>query len=367
MIDGKRIKKTEWIESLQEYHTTIYGYSGTNIIYEKNVTTGYYATYLYGPTGKIAKTVNGLIDYYHTDHLRSTRLITDESGNTVTDVSYTPFGEPVVTGERENYLYAGKEYDTTGLYYYGARYYDPEIGRFITRDAIKGNIQNPQSLNLYSYCFNNPIRYVDPQGFDAEDTVRDVFNHLFNVNKDLGKSVEQYINEAGGDILKALENLIKDLGFKARIQGEGEQRELIITIEVEGINYGEVRLREDDEDCDDPNVLAGREKDTEDIFVCVSEFRTVAELATTLLHEICHHVLKKADPYLNTGSEHYYIYKVQFEYMRKLIREMKDEGGGISQYYPYSPIYYAFTKMQWEDKFYKPFYEGLMGVSPIPV
>ncbi|MEM5795044.1 MAG: RHS repeat-associated core domain-containing protein, partial [Bacillota bacterium] len=51
----------------------------------------------------------------------------------------------------------GQEYDSeTGLYYYGARYYDPAIGRFISPDSIVQSPGDPQSLNRYSYCRNNP-------------------------------------------------------------------------------------------------------------------------------------------------------------------------------------------------------------------
>lgn len=120
---------------------------------------------MYGPTGKIAKTANGLTDYYHTDHLRSTRLITDESGTIVTEVQYKHFGESVTTGE-ESYLYTGKQKDVTGLYYYGARYYSAEIGRFITRDQNLGRIFNPKTLNRYTYCANNPLKYIDLNGRD---------------------------------------------------------------------------------------------------------------------------------------------------------------------------------------------------------
>lgn len=162
--DGKRIEKTEWVESLQEYQTIIYVYFGLDILYEKNLNTGLYATYVYGLDGRIAKKVGGTTDYYHTDHLRSTRLITDGSGNTVTEVTYTPFGETTLTGEDTPYLYTGKERDTTGLYYYGARYYDPEIGRFTTRDPNRGTFDNPGTLNRYTYCLNNPLKYTDPNG-----------------------------------------------------------------------------------------------------------------------------------------------------------------------------------------------------------
>lgn len=160
--DGKRIKKTEWIESLQDYQTIIFVYSGSQVVYEKNVDTDQEAIYIYGPTGKIMKKVGELKDYYHSDYLGSTRLITDESGQAIKDVQYNPFG--ITNEEEEKYLFTGKEKDNSGLSYFGARYYDPQIGRFITRDSYTGDINIPQSLNRYIYCKNNPLRYIDPAG-----------------------------------------------------------------------------------------------------------------------------------------------------------------------------------------------------------
>jgi RHS repeat-associated protein len=166
--DGHRIQKTEWIDDLQQYQTLIYVYSGSNVIYEKNPNTEQEATYVYGPTGRVAKNVDGLTDYYHTDHLGSTRLVTDESGNVVEEVEYDPFGQPGNEPD-EHYLFTGKERDSTGLYYYGARYYDPETGRFVTRDPAGGKTHLPQSLNRYTYCLNNPLKYSDPGGLSSED------------------------------------------------------------------------------------------------------------------------------------------------------------------------------------------------------
>jgi len=174
--DGRRIQKTEWKESLEEYHTTIYIYSGLEVIYEKNLSTNKEATYVYGAAGRIAKKVSELTDYYHTDHLGSTRLITDEQGNVVTDSTYTSFGESTVSGEDEPYLYTGKEIDSTGLYYYGARYYDPETGRFISKDPGFGRLGNPQTLNRYVYVLNNPLKYIDPDG-------RENVGYLYDLDK----------------------------------------------------------------------------------------------------------------------------------------------------------------------------------------
>lgn len=65
-------------------------------------------------------------------------------------------------------LFTGQRLDTTGLYYYNARYYDPNIGRFISPDTIVQDYYNPQTLNRYSYCINNPLKIVDPTGNEGE-------------------------------------------------------------------------------------------------------------------------------------------------------------------------------------------------------
>ena len=60
--------------------------------------------------------------------------------------------------------FPGHRLDATGLYYYNARYYDATIGRFLSPDSVMPDITNPQSLNRYSYVFNNPLKYNDPTG-----------------------------------------------------------------------------------------------------------------------------------------------------------------------------------------------------------
>lgn len=99
--------------------------------------------------------------YYHTDNLGSTIAITDENGDKVWSNNYTAFGNS--TNEsgliEELGIYTGKEIDPdTGLYYFNARWYDPDMGRFITEDPIK------DGTNWHIYCSNNPINYIDPTG-----------------------------------------------------------------------------------------------------------------------------------------------------------------------------------------------------------
>jgi RHS repeat-associated protein len=160
--DGKRIQVTD------DSKPTTYIYSGLTVLYEETMNSA--ATYIYGPTGRLAKrtTINEEtnIFYYHTDHLGSTRLVTDSSKNIVSSVTYHPFGESSTKEGDEDYLFTGKEQDSNGLYYYGARYYDPGLGRFIARDQELGRISKPKTLNRYTYCFNNHVKYIDPDGHD---------------------------------------------------------------------------------------------------------------------------------------------------------------------------------------------------------
>ncbi|MHB8702452.1 MAG: RHS repeat-associated core domain-containing protein [Nitrososphaerales archaeon] len=74
---------------------------------------------------------------------------------------------PILTDPQgyESFMYTGKQFDpSTGLYYYGARFYDDVLGRFITEDTNTGSREDPQSLNRYIYARDNPMSLVDPSG-----------------------------------------------------------------------------------------------------------------------------------------------------------------------------------------------------------
>jgi len=92
--------------------------------------------------------------------------MTDETGTKVSQTEYQPYGKvSQQTGtDVTPYKFTGKELDNTGLYFYSARYYDPEIGRFISPDSFVQSPYDPQTLNRYTYCRNNPLKYVDPSG-----------------------------------------------------------------------------------------------------------------------------------------------------------------------------------------------------------
>jgi RHS repeat-associated protein len=99
--------------------------------------------------------------YYHADHLGSSTAITNADGSQVLlSTGYTPYGSSAYsTGSATiKYQYTGQEKDACGLMYYNARYYDPELGRFIQPDTML------DGLNRYTYCGGNPIMYSDPSG-----------------------------------------------------------------------------------------------------------------------------------------------------------------------------------------------------------
>ncbi len=104
--------------------------------------------------------------YYHQDYLGSTRIITDQNGVLVSRIDYEPFGRELVDTTKTKYTFTGKEQDATGLQYFGARYYDSGIGRFTQVDPNYNPSESP-----YEYARNNPLKYVDPNGKDAADSV----------------------------------------------------------------------------------------------------------------------------------------------------------------------------------------------------
>ena len=118
--------------------------------------------------------------FVHADHIGSSNIITDETGQRASLFEYKPFGQVAYADETNTYdtdkLFTGKTYDsTTGLYYYGARYYDPELGRFISADPTIQHPYDPQDFNRYAYCRNNPVKYVDPTGYGFWSWVKSFF------------------------------------------------------------------------------------------------------------------------------------------------------------------------------------------------
>ena len=124
---------------------------------------------IYG-TNLLMRTADGQSYYYmYNGHADVTALINVATDNVDATYYYDAFGNIDPTGTtgdvNNNITYAGYQYDEeTGLYYLNARMYDPKIARFLQEDTYGGSASDPLSLNLYTYCANNPLVYYDPTG-----------------------------------------------------------------------------------------------------------------------------------------------------------------------------------------------------------
>ena len=102
------------------------------------------------------------------DHLGSTSTVLDFNGNVVSTQKYYPYGHTRADVSTANpptdKLFTGHQREQDDMYYMQARFYDPVAGRFLQPDSIVPDPANPQSLNRYSYVYNNPLTYTDPSG-----------------------------------------------------------------------------------------------------------------------------------------------------------------------------------------------------------
>lgn len=187
---GLRVVKNNGEES------TIYITNLDNqVLYELDGTGKPKNTYFFANGEKVAQLDSaGKMLYLHNDVLGSPGIITNEAGEVVQRYTYEPFGSIIasegITGN--SYTFTGKEYDEeAGLYYYGARYYNPKLGRFITQDGYTGlpdderllfgveedqyyrilaeGMESSSSQNRFIYVTNNPLRFVDPDGNSLRD------------------------------------------------------------------------------------------------------------------------------------------------------------------------------------------------------
>ena len=159
VYDGLGWRTSKTINSV----TTGYWYDGQDLLAELSGST---------PTVTYVRSLNvdepfirqltGGNEYYQTDALGSTVALSNAAGASVVSYSYEPFGKTTVTGTSSNpFQFTGRENDSTGLYYYRARYYSNTSMRFINEDPINFAGGDP---NLYAYVSNNPVQWLDPYG-----------------------------------------------------------------------------------------------------------------------------------------------------------------------------------------------------------
>ena len=150
---------------------TRYVYDGEDILLEYDGTNTFVARYSHGDQVDqplvLQKAGQGFF-YYHSNNQGSITHLTDSAGTIANSYVYDSYGRQLTVAESviQPFSYTGREYDgESGLYFYRARYFDQNTGRFLSEDPIGFDAGDQ---NLYRYVFNNPTNLNDPEGFRGQ-------------------------------------------------------------------------------------------------------------------------------------------------------------------------------------------------------
>ena len=125
--------------------------------------------YVYGGS-RISQSADGKTQFYLYDSIgKNISALISASGQILNQYEYDTFGGLLLDEQDvpNSYKYCGEQFDDeTGLIFLRNRYYDPEIGRFISKDPRPGRLDSPASLNPYLYVGNNPVNFIDPLGLE---------------------------------------------------------------------------------------------------------------------------------------------------------------------------------------------------------
>ena len=168
--DGKRVRRFE--SGISPETTYFWNDEGGNVLMETDSALNVDNLYFYVNGQRVAygpALGNGGLYFYYTDHNGNVKMITNDSGLACYDADYFPFGGVINTWENscphQYYQFAGKDRDPVmGVDYFGARFYQDTMARFYSPDPLGGSLEDPQTLNRYTYVRNNPLRFTDPTG-----------------------------------------------------------------------------------------------------------------------------------------------------------------------------------------------------------
>ncbi|MEN6428721.1 MAG: RHS repeat-associated core domain-containing protein [Phycisphaerales bacterium] len=233
-------------------------YDGDHIIAEYDANDTLLRKYVHGPcidepicliesSGTYAGT-----NYYHYDALGSVVALTDPNGDVVQLYEYSVYGQVAASDANHpnRFMFTGREFDKdTGLYYYRARYYHPEIGRFLQTDPAC------QGMNWYAYCGNNAINCFDPSGMIGR--FLDSTGEMLLYEADNGEITEftdlaHWTYWLESEILSDPDNIRSVAGYFMAGGGTGDvNMKLLLTIQTMiALGYDEVKIRA----CDNAGV-----------------------------------------------------------------------------------------------------------------
>lgn len=163
--DGRRVEKSAG--------TIYWPGAGGETLAESDLSGNINEEYIYFNGGRVARVdrPSGLIHYYVSDPLGSSRIVADTTG-VIGESDYYPYGTEIpIIGNVGKYKFTGKERDAESvLDYFESRHYASTMGRFMQSDRLFAtplDVVNPQGWNMYAYVLNNPANYIDPDGKDA--------------------------------------------------------------------------------------------------------------------------------------------------------------------------------------------------------
>ena len=255
--------------------------------------------------------------FYHPDHLGSSSFITNLEGEVVQHIEYVPLGE-VFIEERNNvwntpYLFNAKEFDEeTGMYYYGARYYNPRLSLWMSTDPLQ---EQYPAFTSYGYALCNPLRFIDPTGMVVEAADE---QSQINIQNTLSIDEAKYVKFVDG----VLDN---DLLNKSK--SSSENMVALKTLSKSDISYvfatsseyssnGETKslVGDDKNGTKGITLIPGAKMDpspNENVYIFTSEFLSLERQASNTAHE---------------GYGHAYFY------------ELKRQGHDVNPYHQYKSI-----------------------------
>ena len=221
--------------------------------------------------------------FYHPDHLGSTAIITDRHGTATQFIAYLPFGEALVsehtTRRGTPFKFTAKEFDSeTGLYYFGARYFDPRIAIWYGVDPMRDLYPHKTA---YHFCSNNPIRYIDPDGRD------DIFNARGIFLRHSGNPTDNVMIEgADGNLMR-----ITSFNFS---RGQDANREMLSNVATHYAGLVGIDQQIGVLDVSRAGAFASTDRDTRQISISIHEGQinqhaeTGNNFMNTLVHEGVH-------------------------------------------------------------------------------